>query len=84
MPMLLAGDLNDIPNSWLYTQIAKQMKDCFCEKGMGYSNTYNGGFPRFRIDMVFHSEGWQTLSYRRIKTEISDHYPVLTSLELVP
>lgn len=84
MPMLLAGDLNDIPNSWLYAQIAKLMKDTYCEKGLGYSNTYNGGFPKFRIDMVFHNEGWQTLSYRRIKTDISDHYPVFTSLELVP
>lgn len=84
MPMLLAGDLNDIPNSWLYGQISQRMKDTYCEKGIGFCTTYNGGFPRFRIDMVFHSEGWRTLSYRRIKTDISDHYPVLTSLELEP
>lgn len=82
LPLILAGDLNDIPNSWLYAQIANELKDTYCEKGLGYSNTYNGGFPRFRIDMVFHSEGWRTLSYKRIKTDISDHYPVFTSLEL--
>lgn len=84
LPLLLAGDLNDIPNSWLYSQIADSMKDTYCEKGFGYCHTYNGGIPKFRIDMVFHSEGWQTLSYRRIKTGISDHYPVFTTLELVP
>ncbi len=84
MPMLLAGDLNDIPNSWLYSQISDVMTDTYCEKGLGFCTTYNGGFPKFRIHMVFHSEGWQTLSYRRIKTDISDHYPVFTALVLVP
>ncbi len=34
--------------------------------------------------MVFHSDGINTLSYKRIKTDISDHYPILTSFELVP
>ncbi|MBQ8703172.1 MAG: endonuclease/exonuclease/phosphatase family protein [Bacteroidales bacterium] len=82
LPMVLAGDLNDIPGSWLYRQIADVMEDSFCEKGRGMSITYNGGFPEFRIDMVFHGEGINTLGYKRIKTDMSDHYPVLTYLEL--
>ena len=93
VPMVLAGDMNDIPGSWLYRQITKEMKDTYCEKGMGFVTTYNGGdeqllpigsgwLPKFRIDMVFHSDGLRTLSYRRIKTRMSDHYPVLTAVEL--
>lgn len=82
VPLVLAGDLNDIPGSWLYKQIANEMKDAFCEKGNGMSITYNGGFPEFRIDMVFHSEGLNTLGYKRIKSDLSDHYPVLAYLEL--
>ena len=31
--------------------------------------------------MVFRSPQFSTLSYRRIKTDLSDHYPVLVSLE---
>jgi endonuclease/exonuclease/phosphatase family metal-dependent hydrolase len=31
--------------------------------------------------MVFHSPHCSTLSFRRIKTALSDHYPVLVSLE---
>lgn len=84
VPLVLAGDLNDIPGSWLYRQIVEEMHDTFREKGFGYSGTYNGGFPKFRIDMVFHGEGLATLSYKRIKSDMSDHYPVLTSLELTP
>lgn len=81
LPLLLAGDMNDIPSSWLYSQISKYLDDTYCDKGLGFCTTYNGSFPRFRIDMVFHSKEFTTLSYRRIKADISDHYPVLVSLE---
>lgn len=82
LPLLMAGDMNDIPSSWLYSQVTKYLDDTYRDKGVGFCTTYNGSFPRFRIDMVFHSKEFTTLSYRRIKTEISDHYPVLVSLEL--
>lgn len=92
-PMVLAGDMNDIPGSWLYRQITKELHDTYREKGVGFVTTYNGGdeqllplgsgwLPKFRIDMVFHSDGLRTLSYRRIKTHLSDHYPVLVALEM--
>lgn len=80
VPIVLAGDLNDIPGSWLYRQISKELKDTFCEKGNGLSITYKDF--HFRIDMVFHSEGFNTLSYKRIKSNLSDHYPILVTMEL--
>lgn len=83
VPILMAGDFNDIPSSWLYGQVSKHLDDTYRDKGMGICHTYNGdGFPHFRIDYIFHSKGFQTLSYKRIKTDISDHYPVISSLEL--
>lgn len=84
VPLVVAGDLNDIPNSWLSCRLSECLKDSFREKGSGFSDTYNGGFPQFRIDAVFHSEGLQTLSYKRLRVDLSDHYPVMTALELVP
>lgn len=93
VPVVVAGDMNDIPGSWLYHQISREMHDTYREKGVGFVTTYNGGnkqllpigsgwLPKFRIDMVFHSDGLRTLSYRRIKTGISDHYPVLVAMEI--
>lgn len=93
VPILLAGDFNDIPSSWLYAQVSKHLDDTYRDKGWWMCHTYNGGgghllplnsgwLPQFRIDMVFHSKEFQTLSYKRIKTTLSDHYPVITSLEL--
>ncbi len=83
VPILMVGDFNDIPSSWLYAQVSKHLDDTFCDKGLGLCRTYNGdGFPHFRIDYIFRSKEFQTLSYKRIKTDISDHYPVISSLEL--
>lgn len=81
MPMVVAGDMNDIPSSWLYHQMTRSLKDTYVEKGLGFGTTYSGGFPAFRIDMIMHSEGLTTLSYKRIKTPLSDHYPVKVALE---
>lgn len=81
LPFLLAGDMNDIASSWLYSQITDYLDDTYCDQGSGFCTTYNGSFPRFRIDMIFHSKEFSTLCYRRITTDISDHYPVLVALE---
>ncbi len=87
-PTIVAGDLNDIPWSWLYRQLSRRMTDTFTECGSGFSSTYRIGLPdmpkvpmAFRIDMVFRSEGLRTLSYKRIKTPLSDHYPVMVAVE---
>lgn len=82
LPLVMAGDMNDIPSSFLYSQISKYLDDSYRDKGLGFGTTYNGSFPRFRIDMVFHSKEFSTLSYHRLKTPLSDHYPVIVSLEL--
>ena len=84
LPIVVAGDMNDIAGSWLYLRLAEHLKDAFREKGNGMSITFNGHFPQYRIDMVFCSEGMEVLSYRKIRTDVSDHYPVIAAMELVP
>mgnify|MGYP002624741392 CR=1 FL=1 len=84
LPLVLAGDLNDTPASWLYHQIDRHLDDTFCERGLGVGFTYNGGFPHYRIDAIFHSKGLRTLAHKRVRSHLSDHYPVVATLELVP
>ncbi len=81
VPLIVAGDMNDIPSSWLYSRLSDHLSDTYCDRGLGFSTTFHGNFPHFRIDMVFRNDQLRTLSYRRIRTRISDHYPVLVSLE---
>ena len=87
---IVAGDFNDPPASYFYQQCREYLKDSYCEAGQGFSTTYHGLFtrrgstifPAFRIDMVLHTPDLEALTYKRIKSEMSDHYPVITTLKL--
>lgn len=83
---VVAGDFNDTPASYLYHQCSSLFADSYCEAGQGFSTTYHGdfsnnsSFPAFRIDMLLHSPDMQAVAYRRIKSEISDHYPIVVTM----
>ena len=87
---LVAGDFNDPPASYFYQQCRKLLNDSYREAGQGFSTTYHGTFtrrrnaifPAFRIDMVLHSPDMRAVAYRRIKSEISDHYPVVAEIRM--
>lgn len=81
-PVIVAGDFNDTPASYLYHQLRHLLDDSFVDCGKGFGTTYHGLFPNFRIDYILHSPQLQTLSYRRINTDISDHYPLIVELQL--
>lgn len=81
-PLVVAGDYNDTPASYIYQQFSKYLKDAYTEQGCGFCTTYHGMFPSYRIDHVFHSETLTALSYKRIKNDLSDHYPVVVTLQL--
>ena len=79
---IVCGDFNDTPASYTYQRLSNMYIDAYVEKGNGLSTTYNGVFPAFRIDYVLHDNALVADSYKRMKVNISDHYPVLVSLKL--
>lgn len=81
---IMCGDFNDTPASYVYQKMKDIYTDCYVAKGKGLSTTYNGIFPAFRIDYILHHNDFVTDSYRRIKTNISDHYPILVSIQTTP
>lgn len=81
-PVIVAGDFNDTPASYIYRRISSTLKDCYREHGKGFGTTYHGKFPAFRIDYIFHDEQLNSLSYKRIISDISDHYMIVADLEL--
>lgn len=83
-PMIVCGDFNDTPISYVYRQVRGGLKDSFIESGVGFSGTYNGNLPPFRIDFIFHDESFNSYNHERIKVNYSDHFPVKTILELAP
>ena len=81
VPIIVAGDFNDTPASYIYQQITDTLVDPYVQQGRGFGTTYHGYYPAFRIDYVLHSPEFKTLSYKRVKTVISDHYPVVVTLQ---
>jgi endonuclease/exonuclease/phosphatase family metal-dependent hydrolase len=79
-PTLICGDFNDTPQSYAYTNILDNFKDCFIEQGVGISTTYAGDFPSYRIDYILHDEKIECQEYQRIKKKHSDHYPIYSKL----
>lgn len=82
VPVVLAGDFNDTPASYIYHQATKLFVDSYVEQGRGFGTTYHGPYPAFRIDYILHSPSMKTLSYKRIKTSISDHYPIVATVRV--
>ncbi|GAB3860005.1 endonuclease/exonuclease/phosphatase family protein [Hymenobacter terrigena] len=76
-PVLLAGDTNDLPYSYVYDQLADHLQNAWATVGFGLGATYNGKLPGLRIDQQFASREWQVLGCR-VHREIkwSDHFPV--------
>jgi len=80
-PVIVCGDFNDTPSSFTYYKIRKNLSDAFVESGSGFGNTYSGRFPSFRIDYILHHKDINSIYFKRIRTDLSDHYPVIGYLE---
>lgn len=78
----VCGDFNDNPMSYTYYRMTRGRKDAFREAGKGFGATYARLWPMLRIDYVMIPERFRSLTYDIPKVEYSDHYPVVTTVEL--
>ncbi len=83
-PTIVCGDFNDTPVSYVYRTVKGDLKDAFIESGSGFGGTYNGKLPSFRIDFIFFDKSFDAFNFERKKVNYSDHYPVMTILDLKP
>lgn len=81
-PVILCGDFNDTPASYVYKTIAKSLKDPFPTFGSGIARTYNESRYPFRIDYILHSQQFKSMDYHIIPTKVSDHNPVTAVLRM--
>lgn len=81
-PILIGGDFNDVPQSYVYTQMTKNFTDAFTKRGNGMGTSFNGSIPSLRIDYLFVSNHFDVLDFKTRKEEYSDHYPIETQLIL--
>ena len=79
--IILCGDFNDTPSSWVYGQLKDYLSDAFVKKGTGIGRTYAGPLPFLRIDYILTSESFSTCGFKRHNLKKSDHYPISAIIE---
>lgn len=78
----VCGDFNDDPMSYTYFRMTRGRKDSFREAGNGFGATYARLWPVLRIDYVLVPERFDVLDHQTPRVKFSDHYPVITTVEL--
>lgn len=76
--VIVCGDFNDTPASYVYNTVRGHLKDAFIESGNGFEQTYTGNFPRFRIDYILHSKEFTSKNYHHLPESLTDHYPIVS------
>lgn len=81
---IVCGDFNDPPVSYTYHKISHNLQDVHIKNGFGFGRTYSKIFPTLRIDYIFLDPIFNINSYKVIKKEYSDHYPIVSTFSLKP
>jgi len=81
-PIIVCGDFNDVPYSYVYNTMKGNLVDGFKECGSGFMYTYRGGKKMVRIDYIFHDERFKGLSFYKKELTLSDHFPVFLKLDV--
>lgn len=84
-PVVLCGDLNEIPYSYPYYVLRRRLHNAFEEAGSGFSFSYNGLLFFLRIDQQFYSNSFTVSSFRTIReARESDHFPLFATYRFRP
>ena len=81
-PVLICGDFNDVPLSFTYDHLSKNLLDAFKTKGAGIGSTFNGRIPFLRIDYILADPALKINKFNVIRENFSDHYPIAALLTL--
>jgi len=79
-PVVISGDFNNTPFSYVYHELSKNMYDAFVEAGNGLGTTYFFDSYPMRIDYILTSKELEVLKFETIKETFSDHYPITATI----
>ena len=82
-PVVVVGDFNAIPLSYVYWKIRFGLRDCFLNTSFGQlGNTYKKGKIGIRIDYILCSRKLTPIKCEVDRVKYSDHFPVIATIGL--
>lgn len=82
-PIIICGDMNNSPFSYVYRDVKGELKDSFEEAGKGFGATYKFRYYPARIDYIFVDEKMEVKKFESFSNfENSDHYPIFAKLAM--
>jgi len=81
-PVIIAGDFNDVPYSYVYKTVKGDLNDGFREGGKGFMYTFRGGKKMVRIDYIFADKSLKGIDYYKTGLTYSDHFPIFMQMQL--
>ncbi|HMK06264.1 MAG TPA: endonuclease/exonuclease/phosphatase family protein [Flavobacterium sp.] len=82
-PIIICGDMNNSPFSYVYRSVKGKLNDAFEEAGSGFGKTYNFKYYPARIDYIFADPAIKVKSFESFPDFVnSDHYPIMTRLSI--
>jgi endonuclease/exonuclease/phosphatase family metal-dependent hydrolase len=80
-PLIICGDLNNSPFSFVYRSVKGDLNDAFEESGSGFGSTYNFKYFPARIDYIFTDKKFEVKQFSSFPNfKNSDHFPIVARL----
>lgn len=81
-PSIICGDFNDVPNSYTYFHIKKDLQDAFLKKGFGIGRSFISLAPTLRIDYILPDSVFEVKLFDMVDEGLSDHIMLVSDLQL--
>ena len=81
-PVVLCGNLGDVPASNTYRLIKGEYKDAFVEKGSAFGKTFRHVLPNLRLDYILTDDKIKIDRFRTSDFGHSDHFALVADISL--
>lgn len=84
-PVILAGDLNELPYGYAYGKLRSHLNNSFEDAGSGFGFTYRKILNFLRIDNQFYdAKAFKVIKFKTLnEKKYSDHYPIYAEYEIL-
>jgi len=80
--VIVSGDFNNTPFSYIYNLIKSDLKDSFVEKGNFLGQTYNYKSIPLRIDFILVDKLFKVNDFIIDKVNFTDHSPIISKISI--